>query len=105
MNKKLYFTGVGLMFILGACTRYMTEETFLEAPQQDTITLQNLKTRELVTCRNNGTETAENCAKMFEMSGFVRLSDIPSQTAEYDIKKPTTYPTRSWREGEKNPRW
>lgn len=105
MNKKLYFAGVFVMFLLGACTRYVTERTVIEAPQNTEITLQNLKTRELVTCRNEGGASAESCAQMFEAGGFVRLTDIPSQTADYDLRKPTTYPTRRWREGEKNPRW
>ena len=105
MNKKLYFTGAGFIFLLGACSRYVPEETFIVAPQNKDISLQNLKTREIVTCPENGLDSSENCAKVFEANGFVKISDIPSQTAHYDLKKPTTYPTRNWREGEKNPRW
>lgn len=105
MNRKLYFTCVGIMFLLGACTRYVTEEMFLESQPVKEITLQNLKTRELITCRSDGNSSAEACATAFEQNGFVRLTDIPSQTAEYDLKKPTTYPTRRWREGEQSPRW
>ena len=105
MNKKLYFAGVGIMLLLGACTRYTTERTIIEAGGSREITLQEPKSRDMVTCRNSVGESAENCARMFEMSGYVRVTDIPQQIAKYDLTKPTTYPTRKWRNGEQNPRW
>ena len=83
------------------------EDMFIvEAPQaEELITLQNLKTREIVLCRQSAAHPAEECAQNFENMGFVRLSDIPSQTAEYDLLQTNTYPSRNWRKGEKNPRW
>lgn len=95
-----------LLLGLCACTTYHTETTYLEAPtEKDAILLQEPKTREIVQCTATRTQAAEDCAAMFESQGFVKITDIPQQTANYDLLKTNTYPTRRWREGEKNPRW
>lgn len=94
------------MLGISACTTRVTQTTYISAPQDKScITLQDPKTREIAHCYTSGKTSAEECAVMLESTGFVRISDIPTQAAKYDIKEPKTYPTRRWREGEKNPRW
>jgi len=105
MNKKICFAGVGAMLLLGACTTGSDEYVVIEPASENEIRLQNPKNREIIACRDSAVDSAENCARIFEMNGFVRLTDIPQQIAKYDFKKPTTYPTRRWRNGEQNPRW
>lgn len=72
---------------------------------QEVIVLQNLTSRDIATCYRTIDVSAEDCAKMFEAKGFVRLSEIPYKTANYDFLKTDTYPTRRWRGGELTPRW
>ena len=104
--KNLYFLGAFVLLLTGACTTRVAQTTYISAPQNNSmITLQEPKTREIAHCYSSGKTTAEECAKMMESTGFVRISDIPTQAAKYDVKKAETYPTRRWREGEKNPRW
>ena len=106
MNKNFYGFGATALFLLSACSYSGTKTEVIEAPQEESqITLQNLKTRVLIRCYNSAEVSAEKCAQLFEEKGFVRLKNIPSQTADYDLLKTNTYPTRRWREGEKNPRW
>lgn len=105
MNKKMCFAGVGAVLLLTACATSSNEYTVIEPTLGDEIRLQNPKNREIIACRDTAVDSAENCAKIFEMNGFVRITDIPQQIAKYDFKKPTTYPARRWRNGEQNPRW
>jgi len=106
MNKIFYGLGTGAILLLCACSFKNSKTMVIEAPQtQSKISLQDLKTRVTVHCYDTASASAEDCAKSFEQKGFVRLKDIPSQTADYDLLKINTYPTRRWREGEKNPRW
>ena len=67
--------------------------------------MQNLKTRVLVYCYKSEQVSVEQCAQTFEKKGYVRLTDIPRLSAEYDFLKSDTYPTRRWRKDEKIPRW
>ena len=82
-----------------------TKVLYARAPQEEEIVLQNLYNRDIVRCVKSAYSTANDCAAMFESQGFVRIGDIPQQTANYDLLKTNTYPTRRWREGEKGPRW
>lgn len=96
------------ILMLTACTSSTPETAFPHfVPQyeENTVVLQNLKTRTLVYCYNAEEVSAEECAAKFEKDGFVRLRDIPKLTAEYDFLKADTYPTRRWRKNEKIPRW
>lgn len=72
---------------------------------QNTIVLQNLTSRNIATCKRTDDVSAETCAKVFESKGYVRLTDIPYKTANYDFLKTDSYPTRRWRGGEDTPRW
>ena len=74
-------------------------------PQADVIALQNLKNRIVIYCADSPYATAEMCAKNYERSGYVRLTNIPSQPADKDFLKADTYPTRRWRKDELVPRW
>lgn len=73
--------------------------------EQDTIVLQNLTSRVLATCQSTDDVSADVCARVFESKGYVRITNIPYKTADYDFLKTDTYPTRRWRGGEKTPRW
>lgn len=75
------------------------------AAVQDSIGLQNLRSREIVHCYANSHYSAEDCAKYFESQGYTRMRDIPYKTAKYDFLTVDTYPTRRWRNGELTPRW
>lgn len=81
-------------------------QTYYVLPYEaESVVLQNLKSRAVVYCYPSVDLSAEDCAKDFEQRGYVRLRDIPRFTAEDDILKADTYPTRRWRQGEKIPRW
>ncbi len=69
------------------------------------IEMQNPATRDVVFCIKDYSRSAEDCAEMFEKRGFVRLKEIPYKTANYDLLRTDTYPTRRWRDGEITPRW
>lgn len=69
------------------------------------IALQNLNSREVITCYNNAQYSAEDCAKYFETRGFIRTKYIPSKPARFDYLTVDTYPSRRWRLGEVTPRW
>lgn len=71
----------------------------------DLIVLQNPQSRVVVECYTSERNSAEYCARQFEKRGYVRLSDIPYKSANYDFLKTDTYPTRRWRDGEITPRW
>lgn len=77
----------------------------VEPYREGVIALQNLDTRVLVYCYNVPEFLAEDCARTFERKGFVRLQEIPRQTAKYDFLTGGTYPTRRWRNDELVPRW
>lgn len=72
---------------------------------EDVIALQNLKTRVIVYCAHGAYASAEMCARNYERAGFVRLTQIPSRTADNDFLKADTYPTRRWRKDDLVPRW
>lgn len=94
--------------MLTACTSSTPEmdvPRFVPQYEENTVVLQNLKTRTLVYCYNSEEVSADECAEKFEKDGFVRLRDIPKFPAEYDFLKADTYPTRRWRKDEKIPRW
>ena len=111
MEKFLHILSISLIFLLCSCLIHeegiLYDDIYIvEAPQkEDVISLQNLKTKEIVHCHATKQRTAEECAATFESNGYVRFRDIPSQTAEYDSLQTNTYPSRRWRKGEKNPRW
>ena len=110
MKNLLCILSVCLSFSLCACKtpeEVVFDDIYIvEAPQdEDVVSLQNLKTREIVHCRASLQHTSDECAKAFESMGYVRFKNIPTQAAEYDSLRTNTYPSRRWREGEKNPRW
>lgn len=74
-------------------------------PRANVIALQNLKNRIVIYCADSPYATAEMCARNYERSGYVRLTNIPSQPADKDFLKADTYPTRRWRKDELVPRW
>lgn len=71
----------------------------------EAIVLQDLNSRILAYCYDSNLNSAEYCAQEFEKLGYTRLRDIPFKTADYDVLKTDTYPTRRWRNGELTPRW
>ena len=95
------------LFSLFGCSYNQNEiSTYDVLPyQEDMIVLQNLQTRVLAYCYTSPSYTAEYCAKEFEGKGFVRLTDIPRMTADHDVLKGNTYPTRRWRKEDQVPRW
>ncbi len=107
--KYVKLSCLAVLVFLGACAQQKQEpETVIKtvkAYQNYVIALENLKTREVAYCYTTGVRTAEDCAKEMEQSGFVRLTDIPKVTAERNILKEGTYPTRRWRETDRVSRW
>ena len=73
--------------------------------QQKEKGLKNPQDNTLVYCHDNKQTSAEDCAQHFEKQGFIRFSDIPYKTANYDFLKVDSYPTRRWRPTEVTPRW
>ncbi len=69
------------------------------------IALQNLNSREVVTCYNNTQYSAEECAQYFEGQGYIRTKYIPYKPARFDYLTVDTFPARRWRSGEVTPRW
>ncbi len=110
-NKTLWLFAA--LITLCSCASWQNKEEFLPlAPartvygnEQNTITLQNLTSRVVATCYSTDDVSADTCARLFESKGYVRLTNIPYKTANYDFLKTDTYPTRRWRGGEKTPRW
>ncbi len=109
-NKTLWLFAAFLA--LCSCSWRETEEMLPLKPariiygnEQDTIVLQNLTSRVLATCQSTDDVSADACARVFESKGYVRITNIPYKTADYDFLKTDTYPTRRWRGGEKTPRW
>ncbi|MBR1649292.1 MAG: hypothetical protein IJ689_06840 [Alphaproteobacteria bacterium] len=72
---------------------------------QSVIFLVNQNTGDLACCRDTEYTTAEECARALEQTCFKRVEDIPFGTAKYDFLTDNTYPTRRWRNNERNPRW
>lgn len=98
-----------LVAMLGACA-WQESQTGVETKkikpyQENVIPLENLKTREVAYCYTSAFQTAEDCAQEMENEGFVRLKDIPMVTADRNILKEGTYPTRRWRETDRVSRW
>lgn len=113
MNKNKLILSFLLLFSLCACDTLRKEDFPIPLrPQrtvygndQNAIVLQNLTSRVIATCKRTEDVSAEACAKVFESKGYVRITDIPYKTADYDFLKTDTYPTRRWRGGEDTPRW
>ena len=73
---------------------------------QEGILLQHPVTRTQVLCYDLPSEDAVTCAQNFMASGYVLITDIPQVSANYDVIRPNSYPTRKWRNGgEYVPRW
>lgn len=112
MSKNKILWLFAALISLSSCS-WMQEEPMLPiAPtrtvygnEQDTIVLQNLTSRVVATCLSTDDVSADTCARLFESKGYVRLTNIPYKTANYDFLKTDTYPTRRWRGDEKTPRW
>ncbi len=106
MKKILPILSLFSVFYLCSChTSVLNKTTVIQAPEEDVINLQNIKTRENITCYATKDSSAENCAAYFEAKGYVRFKNIPTQTAKYDLLDNSIYPGRKWRDNEKNPRW
>lgn len=86
-------------------TVYVYEKAKIYPNDEPVIVLQNLDNRVLAYCYTSSNSSSEDCAKVFEQNGYVRLRDIPYKTADYDFLKTDTYPTRRWRDDELTPRW
>lgn len=82
---------------------YEQHESYVNDP--DYIVLQNPQSRVIVECYTSKCNPAEYCAEQFEKRGYVRLSYMPYKSANYDLLRTDTYPTRRWRDGEVTPRW
>ncbi len=99
-----------IALFLSSCAKMQNpSELIFGAPEyanmQQMIEMQNPYTREVVFCIKDATQTAEDCAKIFESYGFIKLREIPYKLAGYDVLRKNTYPTRRWRDGERTPRW
>lgn len=84
---------------------YTLMVNFAEAQEKARIGLQNLNSREVITCYDNNQYSAEDCAQYFETKGFIRTKYIPSKPAKFDYLTVDTFPTRRWRSTEVTPRW
>lgn len=91
-------------WLLAFVAAFLTS-TQVKAQYQESIGLQNIRTREVAYCYNNSHSTAEECAQYFETQGFIRMKYIPYKTAKFDFLTVETYPTRRWRQNELTPRW
>ena len=111
MRKLRHLSVLAAAFLLACCVWHEPSDPLqepvyeVEAPRIDVITLQNLRTRVLIHCMDSDYASAEMCARNYERAGYVRLTDIPAQTADKDFLKADTYPTRRWRRDELVPRW
>lgn len=112
MSKNRILCIFAVCAALCSCSWQKTEKMLPIIPartvygnEQDTIVLQNLTSRVIATCQSTDDVSADACARVFESKGYVRITNIPYKTADYDFLKTDTYPTRRWRGGEKTPRW
>lgn len=110
--KKLNLSWLIVIFAgLSSCALFQTKEKKPEVymvPEykEEVIALENLTTRVIAYCYASEEFTAEECADELEKTqGFVRLTNIPRVTANYDDLTTGTYPTRRWRNGDFVPRW
>ncbi len=70
------------------------------------ILLQHPMTRTQILCYDLPGESAVSCAQNFQAAGYVLITNIPQVSANYDMLRVNTYPTRRWRDGgEYIPRW
>ena len=72
---------------------------------ENAVVLIHPYTRAQAVCPAGVSEGAVACANTFRQKGYVLITDLPQQPAEYDYLKKGTYPTRKWRNGETVPRW
>lgn len=109
MKEKLIALLMVSFLFLTACSgskQKQTDTIYLQASQApNMIILQEIKSGDLVCCRDTEYSTAEECARALEKECFVRVKDLPYRTAKYDFLTTDTYPTRRWRENEEAPRW
>lgn len=111
MRKNKMIIILSLFFMLASCCR--ATENFLNIKpartvygnEQDTIVLQNPTSRVIATCYSTADVSAYTCARLFESKDYVRVTNIPYKTANYDKLRTDTYPTRRWRGNERTPRW
>lgn len=82
---------------------------YMDISQEDLangIVLIHPYTRTQVICYDRECESAVDCAQDFRAKGYVLITDLPQQPAQYDFLKPGAYPSRRWRNGgEVHPRW
>lgn len=82
---------------------------YVDVSQEDLangIVLIHPYTRTQVICYDRDCESAVDCAQDFRAKGYVLITDLPQQPAQYDFLKPGAYPSRRWRNGgEVHPRW
>ncbi len=82
---------------------------YMDISQEDLangIVLIHPYTRTQVLCFDQDCERAVDCAQEFRAKGYVLITDLPQQPAQYDFLKPGAYPSRRWRNGgEVHPRW
>lgn len=103
---------LSLSIFLTACSLPETPEMFKIKPKKVEyandaayIILQQPTSRDIATCYKTEDVSADACARIFESKGYVRLRNIPYQSANYDFLRTDTYPTRRWRGNELAPRW
>lgn len=82
---------------------------YMDISQEDLangIVLIHPYTRTQVLCYDRECESAVDCAQEFRGKGYVLITDLPQQPAQYDFLKAGAYPSRRWRNGgEVHPRW
>lgn len=110
MSKYKQILVLVLLSLLSACAAAqkilpMQPQKVVYGNEQESLVLQNLRSRVMVTCYSTHNVSAETCARLFEDKGYVRLGNIPYKTANYDFLRTDTYPTRRWRGNEQTPRW
>ncbi len=112
MSKIFKVLSLILIVFSTACSWQKAEDMVNLRPKrtvygndQQHIILQQPTNRSIVTCYRSEDVSAETCAKIFESKGYVRLRNIPYNTADYDFLKTDTYPSRRWRSNENSPRW
>lgn len=112
MRKNKMIIILSVFFLLASCSQSTEKFLNINKPartvygnEQDNIILQNPTSRLLASCQTTDDVSADTCARLFESKGYVRITNIPYKTANYDKLRTDTYPTRRWRGNERSPRW
>ncbi len=77
-----------------------------EIEKAEGIVLIHPITRTKIVCFDIANKDAISCAKHFQSTGYVLITDLPQFSGNYDTIRTNSYPTRRWRDGgEIYPRW